>query len=111
MMKIIENETIIVGRIIKIHRNRLSIGFDGKMATCHISEVSDYLVKDLRDLFTLYADYNFLIIKSLPYDEYEVSFKKIHPKFLKWHHEIIPTPSKDNNLRAITNDIISKMHS
>ncbi|MDR2462132.1 MAG: S1 RNA-binding domain-containing protein [Mycoplasmataceae bacterium] len=65
---------------------------------CHISETSDYHIKDISNVFTIGNIYNFLLIKKTDDNKYIFSYKKLIPKLLKYRKNIIPTPSGFKNL-------------
>ena len=75
------------------------VAFDGNVGLCHISNVSDYLVRDLNAFFELGKPYDFLLIGDNGNGQYNLSFKLIHPKFLKRHKDVIPTPSGFKNIK------------
>lgn len=87
------NKTIVKGSIISIARTYALVAFDGNVGICHISNVSDYLVRNLNQFFEVGKQYDFLIIGDSGNGQYNLSFKAIHPKFLKKHTNVIPTPS------------------
>ncbi len=96
----IDRKNIIIGKVIKINKNNLVVAFNnGLIGSCHISEVSDYLIHDLNDLFEIREFYYFLIIDERECDRYILSYKKIYPKFLKWHYQIIESPSGCTSLK------------
>jgi len=86
------NKTIIKGKVIKIAKTYVLVAFDGNVGLCHISNISDYLVRTIDDFFEVGQDYDFLIIGDDGHGQYNLSFKEIHPKFLKTHKNVIPTP-------------------
>lgn len=98
-MDVVINKTIVAATVIKVAKTYLLVTFDGMTGICHISQVSDYLVKDLGGLFKVGETYDFLIVNSNGFGQYELSFKKIHPKFLKRHSNVIETPSGFENLK------------
>lgn len=93
-------KTIVTGKIITIAKTYVLATFDGNIGICHISNVSDYLVKDLNDFFELTKPYDFLLIGDDGNGQFNLSFKQIHPKFLKRHKDVIPTPSGFKNIKA-----------
>ena len=93
------NKTIVKGTIISIAKTYVLASFDGNVGICHISNVSDYLVRSLNNFFTLGEQYDFLVIGDDGYGQINLSFKAIHPKFLKQHRDVIPTPSGFKNLK------------
>lgn len=87
------NKTIIRGKLISIARTYVLVAFDGNVGICHISNISDYLVKDITDFFNYDKEYDFLLISDDGNGKYNLSYKAIHPKFLKKHKDVIETPS------------------
>ena len=93
------NKSIVKGSVISIAKTYLLVAFDGNVGICHISNVSDYLVKDLNQFFKVGHQYDFLVINDDGNGQYNLSFKLIHPKFLKKHSSVIPTPSGFKNIK------------
>lgn len=93
------NKSIVRGTIISISKTFVLASFDGNVGICHISNVSDYLVRSLFNFFQLGESYHFLVIGDDGMGQINLSFKAIHPKFLKTHKDVIPTPSGFKNLR------------
>lgn len=93
------NKSIVKGTIISISKTYVLASFDGNVGICHISNVSDYLVRSLHNFFRLGGRYDFLVISDNGLGQINLSFKAIHPKFLKSHKDVIPTPSGFKNLR------------
>ncbi|MCQ2956451.1 MAG: hypothetical protein MJ233_00880 [Mycoplasmoidaceae bacterium] len=93
------NKSIVKGTIISIAKTYILASFDGNVGICHISNVSDYLVRDLNNFFSLGQSYNFLVIGDDGFGQINLSFKAIHPKFLKRHKDVIPTPSGFKTLK------------
>lgn len=93
------NKSIIRGTIISIAKTYVLASFDGNVGICHISNVSDYLVRSLNNFFNLGETYDFLVIGDDGFGQINLSFKAIHPKFLKQHKDVIPTPSGFKNLK------------
>lgn len=101
MNKIYEiNKTIIKGQVISIYRTYVLVAFGGNVGICHISNISDYLVKNIRNFFKVGQKYDFLIIGDDGHNQFNLSFKAIHPKFLKKHKDVIPTPAGFASLKA-----------
>jgi predicted RNA-binding protein with RPS1 domain len=60
------------------------IDFKNTKGICHISEVSDYLVKDINEYFKVGQSYYFLLMNPLTTDgKYKFSYKQINPHLLK----------------------------
>ena len=93
------NQTIVKASVISIARTYLLAAFDTNIGICHISNISDYLVKDINQFFKVGHQYDFLIIGDDGNGQYNLSFKAIHPKFLKKHSSVIPTPSGFKNIK------------
>ena len=96
------NKSIVKGTIISISKTYVLASFDGNVGICHISNVSDYLVRSLNNFFNLGDVYDFLVIGDDGYGQINLSFKAIHPKFLKVHKDVIPTPS---GFKALKDDL------
>jgi len=103
------NQTIIHGRIISLAKTYVLVAFDGNVGICHISNVSDYLVRDLNQFFKLSKEYDFMIIGDDGHGQYNLSFKAIHPKFLKQHTDVIPTPTGFKTIKADLDERLKKM--
>lgn len=93
------NKSIVHGTIIAIAKTYVLASFDGNVGICHISNVSDYLVRNLHNFFNLGNQYDFLVIGDDGLGQINLSFKAIHPKFLKSHKDVIPTPSGFDTLK------------
>lgn len=93
------NKSIVKGTIISIAKTYVLASFDGNVGICHISNVSDYLVRSLNNFFSLGDTYDFLVIGDDGLGQINLSFKAIHPKFLKTHKDVIPTPSGFKTLK------------
>ncbi|MDR0985980.1 MAG: hypothetical protein LBL60_03470 [Mycoplasmataceae bacterium] len=81
-------------KVVRIEPTYVIADCNGSNGICHISQVSDYRVKNINHFFKLNVYYDFLLTK---YDKETnrttLSYKAIHPKLLKTHREIIPTMS------------------
>lgn len=93
------NKSIVKGTIISISKTYVLASFDGNVGICHISNVSDYLVRSLHNFFNLGQTYDFLVIGDDGFGQINLSFKAIHPKFLKRHRDVIATPGGFKTLR------------
>lgn len=93
------NKSKVKGSIISISKTYVLVSFEGNIGICHISNVSDYLVRNLHDFFAIGQTYDFLVIGDNGFGQINLSFKAIHPKFLKSHKDVIPTPSGFKNLK------------
>jgi predicted RNA-binding protein with RPS1 domain len=82
--------------------------YQNTIGLCHISEISDYHVKDIHNYLTEGQYYDFALIE---YDEinkkYKFSYKSIHPKMLKHHNQIIPTVTGFDNLKKATDELLN----
>ena len=94
------NKTIVKGQVISIFKTYVLVAFDDNVGICHISNISDYLVKNIRNFFKIGQKYDFLIIGDNGYNQFNLSFKAIHPKFLKKHKDVIPTPTGFASLKS-----------
>lgn len=103
------NKSIVKGKIISIAKTYVLVAFDGNVGLCHISNVSDYLVRDLNAFFEMGKPYDFLMIGDDGNGQYNLSFKHIHPKFLKRHRDVIATPSGFENIKADLDRRLKKM--
>ncbi|GHU50916.1 hypothetical protein FACS189459_5710 [Bacilli bacterium] len=78
----------------------------GLSGICHISEISDYYIKDIKEILNLSYKYTFLCIEVS--DKKNVfSYKRINPKFLKQRDKIIPTSSGYKNLLNFLHSLLS----
>ncbi|MBQ0045408.1 MAG: hypothetical protein KBS35_00765 [Mycoplasma sp.] len=93
------NKSIVKGTVISICKTYILASFDGNVGICHISNVSDYLVRSLHNFFSLGDQYDFLVIGDDGLGQIILSFKAIHPKFLKSHKDVIPTPTGFKTLK------------
>lgn len=103
------NKSIVKGTIITIARTYVLASFDGNVGICHISNVSDYLVRSLNDFFALGKTYSFLVIGDDGFGQINLSFKAIHPKFLKRHKDVIPTPTGFKTLKEDLEQRLKKL--
>lgn len=103
------NKTIVKGTIVSIAKTYVLVSFDGNVGICHISNVSDYLVRNLNNFFVLGQTYDFLVINDGGKGQITLSYKAIHPKLLKIHKDVIPTPSGFDNLKEDLNRRIKKL--
>lgn len=95
--------------VIAIMPSYVLLEYAGIRGICHISEVSDYLVKDLNAFFTVGKKYKFYLIKSDSVNNsYTFSYKRLNPKLLKYHKEIIPSTAGYKNLHKKTLDRLYK---
>jgi len=108
-----DNSTLILGetylcKICKIKPTYLILELpNGFKGVCHISEISDYLVKDINMLFSENTKEYFQLIKiDHEQNTYHLSYKKINPKQLKSHKKIIPTHSGFTNLKKNTDNLL-----
>ena len=110
MMKQNENfvvgKTIVEAKIIKIAKTYVLASFGYNIGICHISNVSDYVIHNLNGFFKLKHNYHFLIIGNDNYDQFNLSYKAIHPKCLKYHANVIETPNGFVNLKK---DLIERL--
>jgi predicted RNA-binding protein with RPS1 domain len=94
-------------KVIKIQRSFVLVSYKNITGICHISEISDYLVHNIRDFLTLDSTYDFLLIYANELNKkYIFSFKRIRSKLLKSHSHIIPTVSGYANLYKYVLDLI-----
>jgi predicted RNA-binding protein with RPS1 domain len=86
-------------RVIKLNPTFALLSYQDTIGICHISEISDYHISDIKVFLTVNKNYDFLLITSdNEKQKYSFSFKRIRPKLLKSHNGIIPTKSGYNNL-------------
>lgn len=86
------NKTIVRGKIISMAKTYVLVAFDDNIGICHISNISDYLVRDITKFFKADKEYDFLLIENKGNGKFNLSYKAIHPKFLKQHKDVISTP-------------------
>lgn len=82
MINSIPINTIVNAKVVKITKTYILASFAGIIGLCHISNVSDYIVKNLAKFFIKNKNYDFLIIAKKN-DQIFLSYKAIHPKHLK----------------------------
>lgn len=92
-------KTIVEAKIIKIAKTYVLASFGCNIGICHISNVSDYVIRNLNGFFKLNEPYHFLIIGNDSFDQFNLSYKAIHPKCLKFHSNVIETPNGFVNLK------------
>lgn len=110
MINSIPINTIVNAKVVKITKTYILASFAGIIGLCHISNVSDYIVKNLAKFFIKNKNYDFLIIAKKN-DQIFLSYKAIHPKHLKWHQNVIPTPKGFANLKKdLTNRLKNMCH-
>ena len=105
MINSIVVNTIVNAKVVKITKTYILAMFNGFVGLCHISNVSDYIVRNLAKFFVKNKNYDFLIIEKKT-NQIFLSYKAIHPKYLKWHKNVIPTPSGFVNLKK---DLIERL--
>ncbi|MDR2654382.1 MAG: hypothetical protein LBB39_03675 [Mycoplasmataceae bacterium] len=76
----------------KIAKTYIIIEYKGIRGLVHISEVSDYLIRNLENFFKLNTYYSFLLITKKD-NNYFFSYKRINAKLLKKRSVIIPSRS------------------
>ncbi|MDR1991874.1 MAG: S1 RNA-binding domain-containing protein [Mycoplasmataceae bacterium] len=105
----IDTKNIVNGKVIRIMPTFAIILFDQHLGICHISEISDYHVNDIKSYLLLEQTYSFLLIDvDAKNDKYRLSFKRIRPKLLKHHREIIPSVSGFKQLYDQTLKILNE---
>ena len=110
MINSISVNTIVNAKVIKITKTYILASFSGVVGLCHISNASDYIVKNLAKFFIKNKNYDFLIIAKKE-NQILLSYKAIHPKHLKWHQNVIPTPKGFVNLKKdLTNRLKNMCH-
>jgi predicted RNA-binding protein with RPS1 domain len=81
-------------RVVKILPTYVLLDFEKGQGICHISEISDYHVSDINHFFKVNEVYDFVLLQNdLEHKKNTFSFKRIHPKLLKNHREIIDSTS------------------
>lgn len=85
------------GKVIKINKTYVLINVEDIVGIVHISEISDYLIKDINSIFKLNEYYNFQFIKNLN-DKHIFSYKRINAKLLKKRYTIIYDPKEFDDL-------------
>ena len=73
----------------------------------NINEVSDYYIKDIKNMFKIGSIKEVVIIDIMATGELVVSFKRIHPKELKNPFEFKLDSDKDNKFEALL-DFVNK---
>lgn len=101
-----------VRKVLKTHVMVKPIDSTNWIGILHISQISDYLVTNLQNLFTVNQNL-FLYIVSVDENKQFINFsyKKIRPRFLKNPYEFVlkETPGKSkalvaNTLKVVAND-------
>jgi ribosomal protein S1 len=82
MVNFVAINSIVNAKVVKITKTYILAMFDGFVGLCHISNVSDYIVKNLANFFVKNKNYDFLIIEKKA-NQIFLSYKAIHPKYLK----------------------------
>jgi predicted RNA-binding protein with RPS1 domain len=97
------------GRIAKIQPTFAVVEFEGRRGIVHISEISDYLVKDIKKYLEIGQEYNFkLLTADEVANKYSLSYKALNPKLLKIRTMIIPTHTGVDNLLKDLNRRLEK---
>ncbi|MDR2823408.1 MAG: S1 RNA-binding domain-containing protein [Mycoplasmataceae bacterium] len=90
----IDRNNIYQCRVVKILPTYVLLDFPKGQGICHISEISDYHVNDINRFFKVNETYDFILLKNDDdHQKNTFSFKRIHPKLLKNHREIIDSTS------------------
>ena len=105
----IVGKTIVKAKIIKITKTYVLAQFGCNVGICHISNTSDYIVRNLNGFFKLNNTYHFLIIGNDGFDQFSLSYKAIHPKCLKYHNNVIETPNGFTNLKKDLMDRLKRL--
>ena len=75
---------IIIGKIKKIQKNHLIVLIKNDLIVkVYISDISDYFVKNLKTMFEINQEYEFLILKITNKKDIKLSWKLINPLFMK----------------------------
>lgn len=82
MINSVAVNTIVSAKIVKITKTYVLASFGNTVGLCHISNVSDYIVRNLSKFFIKNKNYDFLIIEKNA-NQILLSYKAIHPKYLK----------------------------
>ncbi|MDR1850565.1 MAG: S1 RNA-binding domain-containing protein [Mycoplasmataceae bacterium] len=90
------NETY-TGVVIKIEKTYALIKVQSITGIVHISEISDYHVKDIGNIISVGSTYNFKFLQQKG-DKYVFSYKQLYPKLLKVRDKIIATPGGFKNV-------------
>ena len=97
----VKKGNIVSCKVKKINKTFLLVElFDKQKAIVHISNISDYYVGSLKNLFKLDGYYDFEVIDS-KIDNIKLSWKSLNPRFLKnpVAFEIKETKKGFNNLK------------
>ncbi|MDR0752768.1 MAG: hypothetical protein LBF02_01560 [Mycoplasmataceae bacterium] len=100
-MEILESGKIYECLVKKITKTYIIVECKKQLGIVHISEISDYLVKNIADFFQLNRYYEFLLIEKKGRENI-FSYKRIYPKLLKKRSYIIPTKSGFDNIYKLT---------
>ncbi|MDR3330509.1 MAG: S1 RNA-binding domain-containing protein [Mycoplasmataceae bacterium] len=86
-------------KVVRIEPTFVILSFNGLQGICHISEISDYHISDIHNYLKIGQEESFLLVQidSLN-DKYKFSYKRIRPKLLKHHGDIIESISGFENL-------------
>ncbi|AZG68653.1 hypothetical protein [Mycoplasma struthionis] len=83
-MNNLEIGKIIRAKILKINKTWVVFGSkDNVIFNLNITEVSDYFIADLNEMFKVGEIKELIITEKITDNEYNVSYKRIHPKYLK----------------------------
>jgi predicted RNA-binding protein with RPS1 domain len=86
-------------KIIRVEPTFVILSLDGLQCICHISEISDYHISDIHNYLKVGQEEAFLLTQiDEANDKYKFSYKRLRPKLLKHHSEIIESISGFQNL-------------
>jgi predicted RNA-binding protein with RPS1 domain len=89
--------TIYSGKVLKIFKTYAIIEVNGISGIVHISEISDYHVRNIEDFIKVGQTYDFILF-AIKDNKYSFSYKKINAKLLKTRSKIIETKTGFKNI-------------
>ncbi|MDR2821550.1 MAG: S1 RNA-binding domain-containing protein [Mycoplasmataceae bacterium] len=89
--------TIYPGKVLKISKTYAIIEVNKIPGIVHISEISDYHVRNIEDFIKVGKTYDFILF-AIKDNKYNFSYKRINAKLLKTRSEIIETKSGFKNI-------------
>jgi general stress protein 13/S1 RNA binding domain protein len=87
------------GTVLKIEKTYAILDVQNVRGLIHISEISDYLVKDINDYVQVGKTYEFKLVNAdFKKNKYYFSLKKLNPKLIKKRDNIIETTTGFKNV-------------
>ncbi|MDR2829278.1 MAG: S1 RNA-binding domain-containing protein [Mycoplasmataceae bacterium] len=95
------------GKVLKISKTYAIIEVNKISGIVHISEISDYHVRNIEDFLKLGQTYDFILFSTKD-NKYNFSYKRINAKLLKTRSKIIETKTGFTNVLNNMMNILNK---